>query len=112
MNQVLLCTAGESFVIAIQSGGLSAADVSLSTEEGAKDARILVHMRAPARLLQALNAQPSQVVDIRTHLTADKHYRVTVSLPHAVVGARFYSPPPPPFHVIWIALSGFCIGCV
>lgn len=73
-------------MIVIHAGGLALADVSLSTDEGGRDARILVHMRQSSLLLQALDAQKSQVVDSRTFLTEDKTYRVTVALPNSVVG--------------------------
>lgn len=79
-------SAGESFVIVIQAAGLAVEDVSLSTDEGRNNARILVHMRQSARLLQALSAHRSQLVDSRRLLTEDKTYRVIVNLPHAVAG--------------------------
>lgn len=78
--------AGDAFVIAIHSAGLSPKDVSLTTDWGGTEARILVYMRQSSRMLEALNAQPGQVIDGRSSLTADKQYRVIVGLPHAVVG--------------------------
>lgn len=79
-------SAGESFVIVIQAGGLAVEDAALSTDDGGTNARILVTMRQSSRLLQALSAHQSQLVDSRRLLTEDKTYRVIVNLPHAVAG--------------------------
>ena len=67
-------------MVVIQAAGLAVEDVSLSTEAGGCKARILVHMRQSSRVLQALCAQQSQVVDARRRLTDEKTYRVIVNL--------------------------------
>lgn len=76
--------AGDAFVVLMEAGSLEAADASMQVV-GPQEVAITVVKCAHARLLAALEASPSQALDISASQLASSGYVMSVQLPEEVL---------------------------
>lgn len=80
------------YCVVVEASGLSPKDVHLSTSHDRMQAHVVIHMKQFSRLLRALGAQESDVVDGAKASPRNSRFRLTLPLPQPVRAADRVSP--------------------